>query len=283
MGQFALGYLLTWAENQLAAVFDTANLDARVLVQYVTRRSHAELIAHAGDDLSEQETKAVREIVGKRRQGVPVAYLTGKREFWSMNFKVTPATLIPRPETELLVEQSLAHIPLDKKIAVADIGTGCGVIALAIARERARAQVIATDLSEEALAVAQENGKRLGFRNIEYRPGDLLSPLADDCCEVIVSNPPYVCENDPHLDEGDVAFEPRSTLVSGADGLDAIRNIVREAKRKLKRQGWLLVEHGYDQAGKVREIMASAGFDNIKTFRDLAGLERVTECQVGTD
>jgi len=279
MGQSTLDKLLKWAEDQLSSVSDTSNLDARILVQYVTGRSHAQLIAHNGDTLSEKEMGAVREIIIKRRQGTPVAYLTGKREFWSMDFKVSPATLIPRPETELLVEQALARIPADKTTTVADIGTGCGAIALSIAKERPDVKIIATDISAEALNIAQLNGERLGLQNIEYRSGDLLSALEDSCCEVIVSNPPYVCENDSHLDEGDVTFEPRSALVSGPDGLDAIRNIVRDAKQKLKQQGWLLVEHGYNQADQITTMMASAGFDNIRTYRDLAGLERVTECQ----
>lgn len=279
MGQSTLGNLLMWAENQLAQVSDTANLDARVLIQHVTNRSHAELLTHADDDLSEKETKAIHNIIARRCQGTPIAYLTGEREFWSMDFRVTPATLIPRPETELLVEQSLSHIKQNQGTTVADIGTGCGVIACAIAKERPDINIIAIDISQEALEVAQFNSEQLGLQNIEYHSGELLSPLEDGCCEVIVSNPPYVRENDPHLNAGDVAFEPRSALISGPDGLDAIRVIATEAKHKLKRQGWLLVEHGYDQAGKVRAIMARAGFDSIKTYRDLAGLERVTECQ----
>ncbi len=277
MGQSTLGNLLMWAEDQLAQVSDTAGLDARVLLQHAGKRSHAELISHNQDVLPESDAETFRELIRKRCEGMPVAYLTGEREFWSMDFKVTPATLIPRPETELLVEQSLNHIPPDKTVTVADIGTGCGAIALSIAHERPGITLIATDISEAALTVAKLNGERLGIRNVEYRCGHLVFPLQDKCCDVIVSNPPYIRENDPHLKKGDVAFEPRSALVSGSDGLKAIRVIARDARHKLKARGWLLIEHGYDQARQVRIILKQETFTNIETFCDLSGHERVTK------
>ncbi len=280
MCQFTLGNLLKWASGQLASITDTPALDARVLLQHVARRSHAELISHDKDFLPENEAETFRELIRKRRKGMPVAYLTGEREFWSIVFKVTPATLIPRPETELLVEQTLAHIPKQQTFTVADIGTGCGAIALAIAHERPEITLIATDISEEALAVAKWNGERFGIRNVEYRCGHLISPLDNKFCDVIVSNPPYIREDDPHLDEGDVAFEPSSALVSGADGLDAIRTIACAAPHKLKARGWLVIEHGYDQAHQVRTILEHEAFSSIETRCDLSGHERITQGQL---
>lgn len=280
MSQTTLGEFLEWAEKQLAPLSDTASVDARVLLQNVTRHSHAGLISHNRDLLPEKEAEIYRELVLKRCEGVPVAYLTREREFWSLALKVTPATLIPRPETEQLVEQTLTHIPKRQALTVADIGTGCGAIALAIAHERSETTLIATDISEEALRVAKWNGEQLGIQNVEFRTGHLTSPLDNKCCDIIVSNPPYIREDDTHLDEGDVAFEPISALVSGADGLDAIRQIAKEAPNKLKAGGWLLLEHGFDQASQVSAILEQEGFNNIRTLHDLSGHERVTQGQL---
>lgn len=280
MDQSALGDLLKWARDQLMSSTDTPGLDARVLLQHIAKRSHAELISHDSDVLPVNEAEIFRELIRKRRQGTPVAYLTGEREFWSKVFKVTTATLIPRPETELLVEQTLIHIPKNKTFTVADIGTGCGAIALAVALERPAITLIATDISEEALTVARWNGDRFGIRNVEYRCGHMISPLEDKCCNIIVSNPPYIREDDPHLRKGDVAFEPGSALISGTDGLDAIRMIASDAPHKLKARGWLVIEHGYDQARQVRAILEHEAFASIETRCDLSGHERVTQGQL---
>jgi len=280
MSQSTLGKLLVWAEQQLAPLSDTASVDARVLLQYVTHQSHADLISHNNDLLPLKDTESFRDLILKRCEGMPVAYLMGEREFWSMSLKVAPTTLIPRPETELLVEQALTHIPDQQTITVADIGTGCGAIALAIGLERPETRVIATDNSDEALTIAKQNSKQLDIQNVEFRSGHLMSPLEDKCCDIIVSNPPYIRKNDPHLDEGDVAFEPRSALVSGTDGLDAIRQIAKDAPYKLKTGGWLLLEHGFDQASQVRAILEHEHFTGIKTCSDLSGQERVTQGQL---
>lgn len=277
MDPSALGYLLNWGNVQLASLTDTAGLDARVLLQHVSRRSHSQLISHADETLCNDKAATYRDLINKRRQGTPVAYLTGEREFWSLIFKVTPATLIPRPDTELLVEKTLVLIPEQHALTIADIGTGCGAIALALAHERPESTFIATDISPETLEVAKINGERLNIHNVEYRCGDFMSPLNNKCCDIIVSNPPYICDNDPHLAKGDVAFEPRSALVSGSDGLDAIRLIVDDAPHKLKAQGWLLVEHGYDQGRQVRGLLRQQEFINIETHRDLSGHERITQ------
>ena len=279
MAHSTVGNLLEWASSELTS-FDTPNLDARVLLQHVAKRSHSQLISHADNVLSNDKTATYRELIARRRQGTPVAYLTGEREFWSLVFKVTPATLIPRPDTELLVEKALVHIPKQQTLTVADIGTGCGAVALALAHERLETTFIATDISQEVLAVAKLNGKRLGIHNVKYHCGNLVSPLKKNCCDIIVSNPPYICDNDPHLNEGDVAFEPRSALVSGSDGLDTIRLIASKTPQKLKARGWLLVEHGYDQARQVRAILKQETFVNIETHYDLSGHARITQGQL---
>lgn len=197
-----------------------------------------------------------------------------------MPLKVTQNTLIPRPETELLVEQALTHVPKHQTSTIADIGTGCGAIALAIAHERPESTIIAMDNSEEALRIAKWNGEQLGIQNVEFRIGHLTSPLGNNSCDIIVSNPPYIREDDPHLDEGDVAFEPNSALVSGTDGLDAIRQIAKVAPNKLKTGGWLLLEHGFDQASQVRVILKQEGFTGINSLCDLSGHERISQGQL---
>lgn len=264
------------AANRLAAGSDSAALDARVLMEHVTGFSHADIIANSDSPLTEAQYSLFKELVDLRQSGTPVAYITGHREFWSMDFLVTPETLIPRPETETIVEQALEHIPDKQTITVADLGTGGGAIALAIAYERPHIKVIATDTSLLALEVARVNEERLGLGNVELRQGHWLDALKDTLCEVIVSNPPYIRADDPHLDAGDVRYEPTTALVSGDDGLDAIREIVNNAPSHLKSGGWLLLEHGYDQGQPVRDLMNTAGYVKVATIEDLSKTERVT-------
>lgn len=200
-------------------------------------------------------------LLARRQAGEPVAYLLGRQGFWSLELEVSPATLIPRPETELLVELALARLPAGQSLRVADLGTGSGAIALALARERPQAHVVATDASAEALTVARRNAARLGLGRVEFRDGDWLVPLAQERFDLIASNPPYIEQDDPHLAQGDLRFEPPAALASGADGLDAIRVIVRDAGRHLHPGGWLLLEHGWNQArrcGCCRRPQASA-------------------------
>ena len=265
------------AEHLLAETNDTPAIDARVLMEHVTGLSHADIIAKAGQTLTESQRSLFDELVNLRLTGTPIAYIVGHREFWSMDFLLTPDTLIPRPETETLVEQALLHIPEATEVTVADLGTGSGAIALAIGYERPHAKVIATDASRLALETARVNEERLGLGNIELRLGSWLQPIEDCSCDVIVSNPPYVREDDPHLEQGDVRYEPTAALVSGEDGLDAIREITENAPAHLKPGGWLLLEHGFDQAEDVKLLMETAGFCEIKTIGDLAGQDRVTE------
>ncbi len=274
-----LSSALKQAIAQLTGTSPTPRLDAEVLLRHATGCSAADLIARAGRTLSESETRQFETLVARRRTGEPVAYLTGSREFWSLTLTVTPAVLIPRPETELLVERALAHIPPDARWTVVDVGTGSGAIALAIGRERPRCRVIATDRSPEALAIARANAQRLDIANIEFREGEWLDPLVKLSPEMVVSNPPYVRADDPHLNEGDVRYEPKDALVGGPDGLDAIRMLARQSFAHLMPGGWLLLEHGHDQAAAVAAILTEAGFCEIACHRDLAGHERVTECR----
>ena len=267
---------LKMAEQRLSQCSDSASIDARVLMEHVTGYSHADIIRKNDQALSESQQSLFDELVAMRETGAPIAYITGQREFWSMNFLVTPDTLIPRPETEILVEQALLRIPKDTEVTIADLGTGSGAIALAIAYERPHARVIASDASRLALETARVNEERLGIGNVELRLGRWFGALGQDRCDVVVSNPPYVREDDPHLSQGDVRYEPMTALVSGDDGLDAIREIITDASNHLKPGGWLLLEHGFDQGEAVLGLMQSAGFVNVETVGDLAGQDRVT-------
>lgn len=265
------------ARAALAVSSATASLDAEVLVRQAGGATRAELMTHPERPLSAPACAELARLVARRRRGEPVAYIAGRREFWSLDLQVSPATLIPRPETELLVERALARIPSSGAWSVADLGTGSGAVALAIAHERPAARVVATDCSETALAVARANARRLGLLRVEFCSGSWLAPLHGRRLHMIVSNPPYVRADDAHLLTGDVRFEPRTALVGGADGLEAIRQIVAAAPAHLSRAGWLLLEHGFDQGADVRALLAGAAYRDIRTYRDLAGNDRVTE------
>ncbi|MDX5151073.1 MAG: peptide chain release factor N(5)-glutamine methyltransferase [Acidiferrobacterales bacterium] len=264
------------ATAQLKNSSSTPALDAQVLLAHALERDRTYIIAHARDVLDSENQKQFQQLVAQRIDGAPVAYLTGRQEFWSLPINVTPDTLIPRPETELLVELALEKIPQEKEFQVADIGTGSGAIALAIASERKHSRVVASDSSQEAIRGAQENARQLGIPNIEFTAGSLFEPFVDRKFNLIVSNPPYVPENDPHLLEGDVRFEPRGALAAGPDGLDVIRRLVEDVGRYLLPGGWLLIEHGYDQEASIGELFQQAGFEEIECYRDLAGQPRVT-------
>jgi release factor glutamine methyltransferase len=271
-----LADFLHHATAALAASSPSPRLDAEVLAMHATGLTRTALITRAGVALSDDQEARLRDLVERRSQGEPVAYLTGTREFWSLELAVTPDVLIPRPETELLVEQALARIPPDAAWVIADLGTGSGAIALAIASERPRCRVMATDASPAALAVARGNARRLGTGNVEFLEGEWFAPLAGLTFDLIVSNPPYIATADSHLMQGDVRFEPRAALVSGGDGLDAIRLIAVQASAHLQPGGRLLLEHGYDQATAVRAILGMNGLTDITSFADLAGHARVT-------
>ncbi len=250
--------------------------EVEMLLGHVLQRSRSWLYAHGDEALADEASQRFMALVERRRAGEPVAYLVGERGFWGFDLKVSPATLIPRAETELLVELALERLPLDQKTRIADLGTGSGAIALALALERPLTQVTATDASVAALAVATDNARALGVGNVTFRHGDWLAPLAGEKFEMIVSNPPYIADADLHLEQGDLRFEPRSALASGADGLHDIRTIARDAPALLQPDGWLLLEHGFDQGEAVRELLASAGLVEVNTFVDLEQRDRVT-------
>lgn len=250
--------------------------DAEILLGHALGRDRAWLTAHDSDPLPADGVSRFRALWARRLAGEPVAYLTGRRGFWSLDLAVTPAVLIPRPETELLVERALAGIPADAAWEIADLGTGSGAIALALARERPQCRVTATDHSGEALAVARANARDHDIGNLRLVHGEWWAPLQGEHFHVAVSNPPYVAAADPHLRQGDLRFEPPGALASGADGLDDLRAIIAGAPDHLHPGGALLVEHGFEQAEAVRGLFRDAGFRHVCSWLDLAGHERVT-------
>jgi len=271
-----LGELLVDAARRLAAVSDTPHLDAEVLLAAALARSRSHLRAWPERVAEPEQVARFAAWLARRLTGEPVAYLLGRREFWSLELAVTPDTLIPRPETELLVALALERSPADRPFAFADLGTGSGAIALALAKERPRARIVATDRSPAALAVARRNAMRLNLANVEFREGDWCDPLAGERFAVIASNPPYVAAGDPRWLAGELRFEPPAALVAGADGLAAIRAIVAQAPDFLLPGGWLLLEHGYDQGEAVPELLRERGFVEASDHRDAAGLSRAS-------
>ena len=250
-------------------------VDAHALLAHVLKRERAWLIAHAGDPLEHADANAFFALAKRRRDGEPVAYLVGRREFWGLMLDVSPAVLIPRPETETVVEAALTRLPDDRPLRLLDLGTGSGAIALALAHERPRAQVTATDVSDEALAVARANAQGLGIANVAFVRADWYAGSLDGPFDAIVSNPPYVAPNDPHLQEGDLRFEPRVALSPRFDALAALAAIIGGAPAHLVDRGVLVVEHGYDQAEAVARFFDGGGFVDVRAYRDLAGIPRV--------
>lgn len=255
---------------------EEAALEARLLLQHVLVVNRAWLIAHADDTLTPQQLATFETLLQRRIDGEPMAYILGEREFYGINLKVSPDTLIPRPDTETLVEAALNAMPHNQTLDILDLGTGTGAIALAIAKHAPQSQVTAVDFSEAALVIAQQNAQNLAINNVTFLHSHWFQALVAQRFDVIVSNPPYIEEHDLHLSLGDVRFEPKSALTSGADGLDDIRHIVSLSPQHLTQQGWLLLEHGYNQAEAVADLMAQAGFKNITHALDLAGIKRVT-------
>lgn len=256
----------------------TPRLDAEVLLRHVTNMTAAQLLAHDDRELSGEQLLEFEQLIRRRAAGEPVAYITGIREFWSLPIKVNPAVLIPRPDTELLVEQALLRIPADADCRIVDLGAGSGAIACALASERPQCTIIGIEQSGTAATLARENAQALGLNNVTIVEGDWSQTLEGDF-DVIVSNPPYVADSDPHLVQGDVRFEPRAALAAGPDGLNAIRSLVPLATAHLRAGGWLLLEHGYDQGAAVRELFKQYDYAEIKTVQDLGGNDRVTRGQ----
>ena len=271
-----VGGLLEHAARELAADGDAgeARRDAQVLLGFALGVSRAGLIAHA-DQVADSEAAAkFQSLVALRANGHPVAYLVGAKEFRGLLLRVTPDVLIPRPETEDLVEAALERLPQGEPCKVVDLGTGSGCIAIAIARERPAARVTGVDTSSPALAVARENAAAHGVE-VEFLQGDWFSALGGRSFNLVVANPPYVAADDAHLREGDLRFEPRKALVGGADGLADLRRIAAAAPKHLLPGGWLLLEHGYGHAGACRDLLHDAGFAELVFLADMAGLPRI--------
>ena len=272
--RITLQRLLKSATQKLSEASDSARLDAELLLCHALQKPRSYLFAHGDDSVDQHARERFDDYLARRVHGEPVAYITGRREFWSLDLEVTPDTLVPRPETERIVELALARMKSIDSPRVADLGTGSGAIALALASEMPHSVVVATDASETALSVAKRNAMRLGLNNVEFRPGDWTAPLVGDAFDLVVSNPPYVRDSDPAL--ANLHREPLTALAAGADGLDDIRRLVRDCLAVTLPGGWLLLEHGADQADAVADLFVQAGWCDIDTARDLAGLPRVT-------
>ncbi|HKY01274.1 MAG TPA: peptide chain release factor N(5)-glutamine methyltransferase [Burkholderiales bacterium] len=249
-------------------------LEARILLEAAASRPRSWLLARLDENAENSVAQLARRLYARRHAGEPIAYITGEREFYSLELLISSDVLIPRPETELLVELALAHLPPQAGRAI-DLGTGSGAVAIAIAKHAPDAEVWAVDSSPAALVMAERNAARHGVA-VRFVRSDWLDEAPTGRFDLIVSNPPYVAEGDPHLVEGDLRFEPRAALVSGSDGLDAIRRIAHDAKTRLETGGWLLFEHGYDQAERCRDLLAAYGYDEIRSWKDLAGHARVS-------
>jgi release factor glutamine methyltransferase len=267
---------LQQASQMLDVVSDSARLDAELLLMFVLGEPRSHLFAHPDRELTPGEADQFMRLTDRRAKHESVAYLTGEKEFWSMPFKVTPDTLVPRPETELLVEEALKRIPMNSDFRVLDLGTGSGAIAIAIASERPVCRVTATDLSPAALAIATENANRHQLNNVAFEQGSWLEAVADSVFDLIVSNPPYIASGDAAMRT--LTHEPRDALVSGIDGLDAIRRIAATAAGHLETGGALLIEHGADQALAVATILEEHDWRDLQCLPDLSGLPRVTAC-----
>jgi release factor glutamine methyltransferase len=267
--------ILAAGVRRLAESSPSARLDARLLARHALGVGETWLIAHGRDELAAHHVAAIDRLVERRAAGEPVAYILGEREFYGRAFRVTPDTLIPRTETEHLVEAALARLGDRDDARVLDIGTGSGCIAITLKLERPAWSVCAVDISERTLTVARSNGERQAAE-VEWLESDLFAALAGRRFDLIVSNPPYVAEGDAHLSQGDLRFEPSGALASGRDGLDALRGIVATAPEHLAPAGWLILEHGWDQGDAVAALLAKAGFVDRFLVRDLAGHARVS-------
>ncbi|EKY3223384.1 peptide chain release factor N(5)-glutamine methyltransferase [Cronobacter dublinensis] len=269
-----------WLKQAIHRLTDSESprRDAEILLGFVTGRTRTFILAFGETALADDELTRLDALLARRVQGEPVAYLTGQREFWSLPLEVSAATLIPRPDTECLVEQALARLPA-APCRILDLGTGTGAIALALACERPDCQVTALEVIPEAVELARRNAQRLGIDNVTVLQSHWFSALTDARFSLIVSNPPYIDGDDPHLTQGDVRFEPKSALVAPNAGLADLDAIITGARRFLENDGWLLVEHGWRQGGAVRELFTRAGYHGVETCRDYGGNERLTQGQ----
>ncbi|KTD39222.1 protein methyltransferase HemK [Legionella moravica] len=267
---------LNQAVQQLEKNHAESRLEAELLLSHVLNKNRAYIFAHPEAVLNPNQLETYQQLIAQRAAGTPIAYLTGQREFWSLNLKVTQDTLIPRHETELLVELALDLIPDTPETCILDLGTGSGAIALAIASERPNWKVIASDFSKAALTIAQENAVALGITNVTFYHSSWFSSLPQHHYHAIISNPPYIAEEDPHLKQGDIRFEPLSALASGQDGLADLQYIIQHSYECLLPDGLLLLEHGYDQKIQLNAILNELGYKNVRSWQDIQGHDRVS-------
>ena len=268
------------AAGQLASVSESPRLDAEIILAWVLDAPRSYLIAHCDEALENKASTSFSTAIARRTKGEPVAYITGRKEFWSLDLKVSRDTLVPRPETELLVEKALALISPDSAGRVLALGTGSGAIAIAIASERRRGEIVATDIDDKTLKIAKENAARHSVENISFVRGSWTEPVDGQLFDIVVSNPPYVRDDDPALDR--LSFEPRAALASGPEGMDAISKIAEDVAEALAANGVLLIEHGAGQQDAVAEVLRINGWTDIGCFNDLAGQPRVTTARMGT-
>ncbi len=268
--------ILAHATNTLANHSDSPLLDAEVLLGFVLDKPRTYLRAWCDNTLTDQQLTAFAALIKQRQQGTPIAYLTGTREFWSRDFRVTPDVLIPRPDTELLIELSLDLIPKNQAVKLIDLGTGSGIIAVTLAAERSKTHVTAVDASLAALAVAKHNAQQHQLTDIEFYQSDWFTNVPKTLFDLVISNPPYIDPEDEHLQQGDVRFEPKSALIADNKGLSDIQIIADKARSYLTPLGHLLIEHGYNQAPQVQAIFNALAYDKVQSYRDLSGQPRVT-------
>lgn len=267
---------LEQALQQLDKQRADSRLDAEILLAHVLNKNRAYLFAHPEALVPPEQLDLYNKLIVKRAEGMPIAYLTGYRDFWSLNLKVNEHTLIPRHETELLVELILDLIPDRSNTTILDMGTGSGAIALAIAKERPDWDIIACDFSKEALKIAQENALRLKITNVIFHHSDWFKALPKKQYHAIISNPPYISERDPHLNQGDIRFEPLTALASGQDGLADLQYIIEHGFEYLLPDGLLLLEHGYNQKNQLRAILDKSGYKSVNCWQDIQGNDRVS-------
>ncbi len=270
---------LSRAIEQLNASHSNARLEGEVLVCHALKKPRSYLYTWPEKELSDQQNSIIEKLIEQRTQGTPIAYLTGTREFWSRDFHVTPDVLIPRPETELLVELALKFSGNHPRTLI-DLGTGSGIIAITLAAERPHDQVAACEISQAALNIARDNAARLRVNNLTLYQSNWFQAIPPQTFDLIISNPPYIATTDPHLKHGDLIAEPRIALSAGGDGLNAFRTIAQQSKDRLKPNGRLLFEHGYDQAGPLSELLTALGYRSIDAYHDLSGHLRVTSAQL---
>lgn len=272
---FCIEQILKRAEQQLTSCSDSPRLDAEILLASILKKNRSYFIAFPEVVPDKAEQEQFKKLLAQRLEGLPIAHITGRREFWSLDLNVNQHTLIPRPDTEILIEYILQNFT-EENLKVADMGTGSGAIALALASEKPDWEITATDQSRQALETAQSNATKLGFNNVSFKQGSWFEALEDNNFDLVISNPPYIPATDPHLTQGDVRFEPDSALVSGEDGLDDIRYLIQHAVDYLKQDGWLILEHGYDQKQSVKDLLTAAGYRQITQKDDYAGNPRMT-------